>query len=246
MQLVVNWLIKIDIHPCILPSTNNFLDLIKPGDKPVVSYSLKNQVMKKIIVLCLAMATLATTHAQKKRLHEGNRDQLLVEKLKFTDEQREKAKRMNEEFRKNMTELRKKDDITVKEWKSQMSALNKKRHEDMRNLLSKEQKMQMEKLKTDKRKIAGINANARMEKMKLRLDLNDEQVAKLKKQRSEITEKMKGLHENKSMDMMKKREEMKMLMKERKENMRSILTEEQMKKMQEMRKSTHKKRRVLS
>ena len=61
-----------------------------------------------------------------------------------------------------------------------------------------------------------------------------------------MREKMKTIHENKSQDMMKKREEMKILMQKNKENMRSILNEEQYKKMQEMRKSMPRKRRVLS
>ena len=59
-------------------------------------------------------------------------------------------------------------------------------------------------------------------------------------------EKMKVIHENKSQDMMKKREEMKTMIQKNKENMRSILNEEQLKKMKEMRKSTPRKRRVIS
>ena len=85
-----------------------------------------------------------------------------------------------------------------------------------------------------------------MEKMKLHLDLNNEQTEKLKKQRIEMLEKIKGIKENNSMDMMKKREEIKLLMEKRKENMKSILTEEQLKKMQELNKSMHHKRKVLS
>ena len=45
---------------------------------------------------------------------------------------------------------------------------------------------------------------------------------------------------------MKKREEMKALMQKRNENMKSVLNEEQMKKMQEMRKTMQRKRRVVS
>ena len=45
-----------------------------------------------------------------------------------------------------------------------------------------------------------------------------------------MLEKMKAIHENKSQDMMKKREEMKVLIQKNKENMRSILNEEQYKK----------------
>jgi hypothetical protein len=204
--------------------------------------------MKKIIVLMLAMVTIIAAQAQKERTPEqrGYRDKMMAEKLKLSEEQKQKAKALNEDYRKKMDELRKKDDILVKDWRNQMTELNKKHKEDMSALLSKEQKEQIEKYKVERKKMAEIDANARMEKMKLRLDLNNYQVEKIKKQNNEMREKMKAIHENESQDMMKKREEMKVLMQKNKENMRSILNEEQFKKMQEMRKSMPRKRRVLS
>ncbi|HMK19481.1 MAG TPA: hypothetical protein VK492_14860 [Chitinophagaceae bacterium] len=201
--------------------------------------------MKKIIVLMLAMVTIIAAQAQKERNPEerGHSDKMMAEKLKLSDEQKQKAKALNEDYRKKMDELRKKDDILVKDWRNQMTELNKKHKENMSALLSKEQ---IEKYKVERKKMAEIDANARMEKMKLRLDLNNDQVEKIKKQNSEMREKMKAIHENESQDMVKKREEMKVLIQKNKENMRSILNEEQMKKMQEMRKSMPRKRRVLS
>ena len=127
-----------------------------------------------------------------------------------------------------------------------MMELNKKHKEDMSALLSKEQKAQMEKYKVERKKMAEIDAIARMEKMKLRLDLSNDQMERIKKQRTESLEKMKVIRENRSQDMMRKRVEMKSIMQKRNENMRSILNEEQYKKMQEMRKSMPRKRRVLS
>ena len=196
----------------------------------------------------LAMVTIIAAQAQRERTPEqrGYRDKRMAEKIKLSDEQKQKAKALNEDYRKKMDELRKKDDILVKDWRNQMTELNKKHKEDMSALLNKEQKAQIEKMKMERKKIAEIDANARMEKMKLRLDLNNDQVEKIKKQNSEMHEKMKAIHENKSQDMMKKREEMKTLIQKNKENMRSILNEEQMKKMKEMRNSTPRKRRILS
>lgn len=213
--------------------------------------------MKKVILTAFAAIILIAADAQERRM-SGNRrhaetmkrhpQHMMAERLKLSKEQKQKAKTLNEDFRKNMMELRKKDDITVKEWKKQMADLQTKHRESMQNLLSKEQKDQMEKMKTDRKKMAEIDANARMEKMKLQLDLTNDQAENMKKQRTEMMEKMKALHENKSMDMMKKREEIKSLMEKRKESMKSILTEEQMKKMQEMQKHgpQHRKRKVLS
>src|SRR6186713_678939 len=133
--------------------------------------------MKKIIVLTLALVTIVTVQAQKKRVpgeQKEFRDKLLTEKLKLSGEQKQKAKTL------------KKDYILVKDWKNQMMELNKKHREDMKDLLTKEQKAQIEKMKTDRKKIAEIDANARIEKMKVQLDLNNEQMEKIKKQRSEM------------------------------------------------------------
>jgi len=197
----------------------------------------------------LAMVMIVAAHAQEKRVHEPRkdyRDKRMAEKIKLSDEQKQKAKALNEDYRKKMDELRKKDDILVKDWRNQMTELNKKHREDMSALLSKEQKAQIEKSKVEHKKMAEIDANARMEKMKLRLDLSNDQMERIKKQRTESLKKMKVIRENRSQDMMKKRVEMKALIQKRKENIRSILSEEQLKKMKEIRKPMPRKRRVLS
>ena len=198
--------------------------------------------MKKVFVVILALVTVAATQAQRKRVPE----KLMAEKMKLSEDQKQKAKELNESYRKNMMDLRKKDDITVKEWRNRMEELNKKHREDMQGLLNKSQKDQIEKMKLQRQKIADINADARLDKMKLRLDLNDDQVNRLRKQRMEMMGDMKRLRENRSMDMMRKRDAVRDMMKERQKSIKSILTEEQMKKMQEQKKNLQRKRRVLS
>ena len=65
--------------------------------------------MKKIIVLMLAMVTIIAAQAQKERNPEerGHRDKMMAEKLKLSDEQKQKAKALNEDYRKKMDELKK-------------------------------------------------------------------------------------------------------------------------------------------
>lgn len=199
--------------------------------------------------MMIASVTLVTVHAQEKEIPRERkefRDKMMAERLKLTEEQQQRAKTLNENFRKQMTELRKKEDITVKEWRNQAMELNKKHREEMRNLLTNEQKDRMEKFKLERKQMTDIDADAKLEKMKLRLDLNKEQFEQLKKQRAETMEKMRSIRENNAMDMMNKRAEIRALMERRRENMKSILTEDQMKKMQELRKPMHKKRRIRS
>jgi hypothetical protein len=57
-----------------------------------------------------------------------------------------------------------------------MTELNEKHRKDIRNIFTKEQKEQIEKMKMDRKKIADINTEARLKKMKLHLDMNDDQM----------------------------------------------------------------------
>ena len=115
----------------------------------------------------LAMVTIVAAQGQNERTLEqrGYRDKMMAEKIKLSEEQKQKAKALNEDYRTKMDELRKKDDILVKDWRNQMTELNKKHKEDMSALLSKEQKEQIEKYKIERKKMAEIDANARMEKI---------------------------------------------------------------------------------
>ncbi|HEX6849246.1 MAG TPA: hypothetical protein VF144_19810, partial [Chitinophagaceae bacterium] len=82
--------------------------------------------MKRIVVSMLAIVCMGALQAQERRLRpaqKSHHDKIMAEKLKFSDEQRKKAKELNEEFRKKMTALRNKEDILVKDWKSQLTEL---------------------------------------------------------------------------------------------------------------------------
>ena len=204
--------------------------------------------MKKIIlsalVLSLAFAVNAQEIPERKAekpmmmhgQHKGHHAMAGMEKLNLTDAQKEQFKTQRESFRKQMDELKKNDNITVKEWRSKMEALKKDQKAKMQGILTSDQKAQLEKMKAEHKSMNEIDAKARMEKMKLRLGLTDEQVGKMTKNRTEMAEKMKALRENDKLDPAKKKEQMHELMNKQKEQLKSILTEEQMKKLQEGRK----------
>jgi Spy/CpxP family protein refolding chaperone len=205
--------------------------------------------MKKIIlamlVFSLAIAAKAQEIPERKHerpmIQEGHHGRhhmqgMDMKQINLTDAQKEQVKAQRESFRKQMEELKKNDNITVKEWKSRMETLRKDQKTKMQGILTAEQKAQLEKMRVEHKAMNEIDAKARMEKMKLHLGLTDEQAAKMNKNRTEMMEKMKALHEDDKMDAEKKREQMKELMKKQKEQMKSILTEEQMKKLQEGRK----------
>ena len=60
----------------------------------LVCIPTKNKIMKKIIVLILAMVTIVAAQAQKERIPDqrDHRDKMMAEKLKLSEEQRQKTK----------------------------------------------------------------------------------------------------------------------------------------------------------
>jgi hypothetical protein len=210
---------------------------------------LKIITMKKILLMLLAGSFAALSvnsqeiperkrdgqgpHERHGKMHHRKGGAMGLHKLNLTDAQKEQMKSQHENFRKQMEELKKNDNITVKEWKTRMENLRKENKTKMENILTAEQKAQVEKMKIEKKAMHEVDAKARLEKMKIHLGLSQEQASKIEKNRKEMAEKMKAIRENKSLNDEKRREEMKELMKKQKENMKSILTEEQLNKMKE-------------
>jgi hypothetical protein len=122
-----------------------------------------------------------------------------------------------------MEELKKDDNITVKDWRAKREAIRKDQREKMQSFLSTEQKAQLEKSRMERRSEAEEHSKARpdsyrVEKMKQDLNLSEEQSAKLQSSRDELRQKMQALRENQSLSDEAKKEQMKELMKQRKEN----------------------------
>lgn len=215
--------------------------------------------MKKLILSALVVSLAVAAQAQEIPERKMQRPPMMhgfqkghhrmpgmrMPKLNLTEDQKTRFKAQHESFRKQMEELKKNENITVKEWKSRMEALQKDNKAKLEGILTADQKAQIEKMKAEHKAMQEVDAKARMEKMKIHLGLTDEQAEKLKKNREEMAEKMKALREDNKMDAEKKKEQMKELMKQNKEKLKSILTEEQMKKMQEGRRHEPGKRQVI-
>jgi Spy/CpxP family protein refolding chaperone len=199
--------------------------------------------MKKIMIgAVVLMLAAGTVQAQdNKQIHEKHHRQhhgKMFEKLNFTQEQKDQMKSINNDFRKQMQDLKKNEDITVKDRNARKESLSKSHKEQIQNLLTNDQKVQLEKMKQEHRANREAHANARMEKMAKRLNLNKEQKEKLVNLRSGMSEKIKTIRSNESLTEVQKKDQVKELMKTQKEEMKSILTDEQFKKMEEM-KSHH-------
>lgn len=208
--------------------------------------------MKKFLVSLAAIAFVAIT-VQAQEIPDRKRGEFKpVQKhktfmkkelsdLNLTEEQKTKLKTMNEEFRKQMDELKKQDQITVKEYREKMETLRKNHRTEFQSLLTPEQK---EQIKKDREALKIKNkerAQKRMEKMKQELNLTEEQSAKMDEMKKANMEKMKAIRENGSLTEEQKTEQVKEVMKKQKGDLKSILTEEQLSKWKETRKRHGKK-----
>lgn len=153
--------------------------------------------------------------------------------VELSEEQKAQFKSLNTAHRKQMEELKKQDNITVKESKERMEKIRKEHREKTQALLTPAQKEQIKK-NQESRKVDREQMMAKhKERMKTSLGLTDEQSAKLDQQRKQTGEQMKAIRENKSLSDEQKKEQMKGLHKKQQEAMKSILTEEQMQKLKE-------------
>ncbi len=199
--------------------------------------------MKKIILSAVVMSLVFAVQAQENPERKSGRPPITERKkhhhgmdmksLNLTEDQKAKFKSQNESFHKQMEELKKNDNITVKEWKSKAEALRKEHKINTQSILTSDQKAQLEKMKVDGQAKHEAMGKARSEKMKFALGLSDEQSAKIQSNRKATGEKIKTISENNSLSDEQKRKKMKELHKEVKENMKSILTEDQMTKFKE-------------
>lgn len=211
--------------------------------------------MKKVILMMVAVAITALTVVQAQEIPERKRGEFRpvhkermhgkkeLASLNLSEEQKTKMKAMNQDFRKKMEDLRKQDNITVKESREKMEALRKDHQAKFQSVLTAEQKTQMEKDKEARKAKAKEFGEKRQARMKEQLKLTEEQSKKMAEQRKVTSEKMKTIRENAALSDLQKREQVKEVMKKQKEEMKSILTEEQLQKMKENRKQGGKKKR---
>jgi len=154
--------------------------------------------------------------------------------IRYTPEQRKQLMAINAEYRKKSAELFSKDNITLREYKASLVALQKERRGKMDALLTQQQKEQLAARKKRASENEQVMAAARMERLKLRLNLSDDQVAKLKAGQESLRAQMKAIHENTDLLPQQKMEQLKDLAAKRKDNFKSVLTPEQQTKLQEM------------
>lgn len=205
--------------------------------------------MKKTILSILSVAFIFTLalaqppqHEKKGRkaaeTQQGGKHKMQKHKppfgkeLNLSAEQKEKAKEIGKEFHDKVQKLKADDNITMGEYKKRLASLEKERKSKMDALLTSEQKTKLEEMKKKRAENMQVKAAAHLERMKIDLNLTEEQTNKVKKLQEDLNSKLKALHENNNAASTEKKDKIKAIMNEHKEAMKKILTKEQQEKME--------------
>ncbi len=205
--------------------------------------------MKKVtagVVLMMFLAFGASAQEKQKSHHGGykakHHRQHITKDLNLSEDQKQKMKTAKETYRKQMSELNKNENITVKEMRDRKASLAKEHRSAIEGLLTQEQKNQIQEQRNksiEKRKEMQAK---RTEKIKKDLALTDDQSSKLKSLNESYRSKFESLRKDESLDRTAKKEQFKPLHQQRKEEMKNVLTQEQIQKMDAMKKDRGERR----
>ncbi|HXB92552.1 MAG TPA: hypothetical protein VNU72_09695, partial [Puia sp.] len=154
--------------------------------------------------------------------------------IRYTPEQRKQVMAINKDYRQKSADLFKKDNITLREYKAGLVALSKEKKSKLEGLLTQQQKDERTARMSRMSENSQVRQAAFLERLKLRLSLSDDQVAKIKTGENNWRSQLKALHDNDNLLPQQKREQMMDLMTKQKEVIKSALTPEQQTKFDEM------------
>ena len=161
--------------------------------------------------------------------HDGHE---MMQHLHLTKEQKEQGKAIKDNYDKQLAALYDNDKLKMGEFKKKTAALIAERKAKMEALLTVEQKSKIEAFKKKRAEDRQVMAAARLERMKINLGLNENQVASIKTAQESLHTQMKALHEDESLVPEQKKEKMKALFEQHKATVKALLTPEQQSKLE--------------
>jgi Spy/CpxP family protein refolding chaperone len=202
--------------------------------------------MKQLLTGIIALAAFtfsANAQVERKPMDNqgkgGHHEQMkgrggLSQELNLTDAQKTQMKAINMDFKTKMQDLKKQDNMTVKEFNAKKAALAEDRKNKVMALLTDEQRNKMQTLKKDKQDKMQMMQAKHFDRIQSQLGLTSDQATKFKAKNDELNQKMAEIRNNSSLTQDQKRDQMQQLRQDRKAFMESILTADQKKKLEEM------------
>jgi len=148
-------------------------------------------------------------------------------RVHYTEQQKQQMKTIEDDYRQKSAALWKNDNLTLKQYKSQLLALQKDRKNKLQGLLTDDQKAQIAKEKKKMQEEMQVQEAARLERMKIDLKLTNDQASSIQSKQQSFRQELQSLRENDNLLPMEKREEIKTLAMNQKEAIRAVLTPDQ-------------------
>jgi uncharacterized protein YdcH (DUF465 family) len=156
--------------------------------------------------------------------------------IAYSPEQRKQVQAIEADYHKKSAALFSNDAMTLREYKAQLIGLNKEKKAKLKALLTPEQTNELAKSKARAEENAQVRGAAHLERLKIRLSLNDQQVAALKTQQQNLRSQIHAIRENDNLLPNQKMDQMKDLVAKQKDALKTILTPEQFSQLESMHK----------
>lgn len=147
--------------------------------------------------------------------------------IHYTPEQRKQAMTINKDYKQKSEDLFKQDNITLRQYKVALIALQKEKKTKLQALLTPQQNDEIAARRKKRAEDAQVREVAHLERLKLHLNLTDDQVAKIKAGQENLRSQVKAIHENDNLLPQEKRDQMKALLAKRNDTYKAVLTPDQ-------------------
>lgn len=143
--------------------------------------------------------------------------------IHYTRQQRNTLRAIDGGYRKKSEDLYREDKLTMGEYKAQLLSLQKDRKRQKDAVLTPEQKDQIALWKKRAAEESQVRAAARLERMKLRINLTDQQESSIKTEQDVLRQQMLAIRENDNLLPYQKRDAMRALHAQQAQALESVL-----------------------
>jgi hypothetical protein len=155
-------------------------------------------------------------------------------RIAYTPQQRKQLQAINAQYHQKAAELFKNDNLTLQEYKAKLLALERQKKAQVQGLLTPEQKTSIAKQRAAAQQNAQVRAAAHLERLKIDLQLSDQQVLAIKSQQENMRTQILAIRASDNLLATEKRDQIHELAMKRKDALKTILTPEQFSEMQTM------------
>ncbi|MBS1741775.1 MAG: hypothetical protein JST81_01965 [Bacteroidetes bacterium] len=208
---------------------------------------MKRIILSILVILGISFSSFAqdSTAVKKQELRKmkGNLKegkQARKEKMKdlnLSEDQKKEIMANREEMRAKTNAIRNDQSLSEEEKNKKIEALRKEQREKRKEVLTADQKQKLAENKVQQKADKKAKAEQRLADMKVKLSLTDDQVNKLRSQEQATHAKMRAIEKDQTLAPAAKKEKMRELRTHAEEERKKILSAEQMKKWEEMRKN---------